>query len=84
MQRNTRATAQKPDLKLWDLNGRLNEHTEELEAVESRMQALFTQQEGNAKAGSSSSEYWKQISNRVGIAEGSGPKRVEKEPHERE
>ena len=38
-----RATAEKPELKLWDLNGHLNEHTEELEAVEDRMQALFTQ-----------------------------------------
>ena len=73
MQSNSTATARQPELKLWDLNGRLKEHTMELEAVDDKMQAMFTQQEGGQKVGASSSEYWKQISHRVGIAEGFAP-----------
>ena len=89
MQKNY-TTAGQPELKLWDLNGRLKEHTEELETVENKMQAFFTHQEGNSKTGASSSEYWKQIANRVAVAEGSGPTtqsntpNVHVDPYERE
>ena len=46
------------DLKLWDMNGQLREHTQDLEAVERKMNSFFTN-EGNFKANNkSSSDFW--------------------------
>ena len=58
------------DLKLYDLNGHLREHTEDLQAIERKMNSFFTHEGDFRPQSKSSSDFWNQIKSKVDHVEG--------------